>query len=251
MNHVAINPVVYSKEEQLGAHCHEQTQLTMVVFGAMGEMAQDQEQIYGPLDIVVKPAGTVHSNEFGDRGTQTLQFSLNPEWLFEFPELNELGRYRSFHCPALTRTMLGLFRQLKQNSDLTRNDCEKIFYRLRQGISEAIQPTNQTNRPRWLEHVANRINSESCNSLTVKQVSDDVDKHRVSVARAFRQHYGKSIKQIQQQIRVKRAAQLLTDSDKQLANVSIDCGFSDQSHLTRVFKSYTGLTPNQFRQLAH
>jgi AraC-like DNA-binding protein len=30
-------------------------------------------------------------------------------------------------------------------------------------------------------------------------------------------------------------------------HVAVQCGFSDQSHLTRVFKSRLGITPGRFR----
>jgi AraC-like DNA-binding protein len=32
-----------------------------------------------------------------------------------------------------------------------------------------------------------------------------------------------------------------------LAQVAIDAGFSDQSHLNRVFRRFTGMTPGQYR----
>lgn len=48
--------------------------------------------------------------------------------------------------------------------------------------------------------------------------------------------------------RVRRAKQLLR-SDTPIAEVAVDCGFSSQSHLTRVFHNQTGRTPAQFRKL--
>ena len=48
--------------------------------------------------------------------------------------------------------------------------------------------------------------------------------------------------------RVRRAKQLLR-SDAPLVEVAVDCGFSSQSHLTRVFREHTGRTPAQYRKL--
>jgi len=47
--------------------------------------------------------------------------------------------------------------------------------------------------------------------------------------------------------RVKRAAELLREK-RSLAHIAYETGFSDQSHLTRVFKSITGKTPLAFRR---
>ena len=48
--------------------------------------------------------------------------------------------------------------------------------------------------------------------------------------------------------RVRRAKQLL-GSDAPIVEVAVDCGFSSQSHLTRVFREQTGRTPAQYRKL--
>lgn len=47
--------------------------------------------------------------------------------------------------------------------------------------------------------------------------------------------------------RIEAACELLRSTDKQIADVAIDCGFYDQSAFTRQFKSTTGLTPGKYR----
>lgn len=47
--------------------------------------------------------------------------------------------------------------------------------------------------------------------------------------------------------RVERAKELLRNREVPLAIISLDCGFSSQSHFTTVFKRETGFTPAQYR----
>jgi AraC family transcriptional regulator len=47
--------------------------------------------------------------------------------------------------------------------------------------------------------------------------------------------------------RVDRAKQILKHSEKSLTDIALDCGFANQSHLTRHFKKYTGVTPSRYR----
>jgi AraC family transcriptional regulator len=49
------------------------------------------------------------------------------------------------------------------------------------------------------------------------------------------------------QQRVERAKQLLKNSQKSLADISLDCGFASQSHLNRHFHKLTGATPKKYR----
>lgn len=48
--------------------------------------------------------------------------------------------------------------------------------------------------------------------------------------------------------RVARARDLLVQSDLPIADVAVSCGFSDQSHMTRVFTRITGSTPGAWRR---
>ncbi|MGZ3498725.1 MAG: helix-turn-helix domain-containing protein [Vulcanimicrobiaceae bacterium] len=52
-------------------------------------------------------------------------------------------------------------------------------------------------------------------------------------------------------LRVSHACTRLNEANARLADVGIDCGFVDQSHFTRVFKSITGMTPAVFRNLIY
>jgi transcriptional regulator GlxA family with amidase domain len=48
-------------------------------------------------------------------------------------------------------------------------------------------------------------------------------------------------------LRVDRACHLLAHTDHSLARIAQDCGYSDQSYFTRVFRRRTGQTPGNFR----
>jgi AraC family transcriptional regulator len=80
---------------------------------------------------------------------------------------------------------------------------------------------------------------------------------RVSVAcglpvgrfvRAFRQTTGMPPHRWLRQFRVERAQALLFGSRLSLAQIAYDCGFSDQSHFTRVFTAAIGITPGLWRR---
>jgi AraC family transcriptional regulator len=49
-------------------------------------------------------------------------------------------------------------------------------------------------------------------------------------------------------LRVKSALELIRDGRHSLAEIAIQCGFSDQSHFSRAFKRATGATPGAWRR---
>jgi AraC-like DNA-binding protein len=67
--------------------------------------------------------------------------------------------------------------------------------------------------------------------------------------RAFRLATGIPPHRWLRQFRVDRAKELLFGSRLSLAQIAYDCGFSDQSHFTRVFSAAVGITPGAWRRL--
>jgi AraC-like DNA-binding protein len=68
-------------------------------------------------------------------------------------------------------------------------------------------------------------------------------------ARAFRRATGTPPHRWLLKRRVERAKQLLLGGEHRLAEIAIACGFVDQSHLTRVFVQFEGLSPGKWRRL--
>jgi len=66
---------------------------------------------------------------------------------------------------------------------------------------------------------------------------------------AFKATYGVTPYQWRTQSRVARAKALIQDSTLTIAQIALQCGFVDQSHLTRVFSKHTGLGPARWRRL--
>jgi len=49
-------------------------------------------------------------------------------------------------------------------------------------------------------------------------------------------------------LRVAAARSRVMDSQDSLAAIALDCGFADQSHLTRAFRLRYGLSPGRMRR---
>ncbi|RWR27648.1 AraC family transcriptional regulator [Sinirhodobacter populi] len=69
-------------------------------------------------------------------------------------------------------------------------------------------------------------------------------------AHAFKRTTRETPLQWQMRRRIERAQQALSDPKTSVAEVAAMTGFADQSHLTRVFRTYTGSTPAVWRRSA-
>ena len=82
-------------------------------------------------------------------------------------------------------------------------------------------------------------------------VSDVADELGVSVqylSSIFKKITGKNIKYFIQNEKIKEAEFLLVNTDLSIHKISVDLGYSNQSHFTKVFKELSGMTPSSFRK---
>jgi len=67
-------------------------------------------------------------------------------------------------------------------------------------------------------------------------------------SRVVKQTFGHSYTDLLARMRVDKSRELLVRSDKSLIQICLDCGFSDPSYYTKVFRKYTGHTPSEYRR---
>ena len=82
------------------------------------------------------------------------------------------------------------------------------------------------------------------------EVTDMAEHVLLSVSqlqREFSKNFGITPNRYLREVRVGVVRHLLRNSDLPLGTIATDCGFYDQSHMTRHFKASTGLTPLKYR----
>jgi AraC-like DNA-binding protein len=70
-----------------------------------------------------------------------------------------------------------------------------------------------------------------------------------TIAHQLPQETGKTFGQLRRETRIALAKRLLATSTMGISTIADACGFSDQSHFTRVFKAEISLTPGEFRKM--
>ena len=84
--------------------------------------------------------------------------------------------------------------------------------------------------------------------MALGEVAGHVGISERHLQRLFRQAIGMSIQQFIIHSRVHTAAHHLTRASRPLAEIALDCGFSDQSAFTNTFRRIIGLSPREYRK---
>lgn len=101
----------------------------------------------------------------------------------------------------------------------------------------------------WLRKARELLHDRMLEPLRLREIADAVEVDPGQLSRAFRQSFGASPGEYLRRLRVEHAAREIEQTTKPIAEIAAGSGFSDQAHLSRVFKQYRGISPSKFRDL--
>ena len=85
--------------------------------------------------------------------------------------------------------------------------------------------------------------------LTLEEVADQVGFNASYFSTLFKKESGQNFQEYLSEVRMNRAKELLKETNRNVAAICSDVGYSDLKHFTQSFKKFTGLKPNEFRKL--
>jgi len=103
--------------------------------------------------------------------------------------------------------------------------------------------------PRVMTLIVERVDAHLRVRATLEEISTGFGLSPSHFARKFQQSTGLSLNRFMNRRRIGQSLALLRTGRAPLAQLSLDLGFSSQSHFTRLFSGLTGLTPHQFRRV--
>ncbi len=85
-------------------------------------------------------------------------------------------------------------------------------------------------------------------NLGISQIADELQMHRSTIFRCFRQHYGISPSRYLRGLRAQKALALLRSENCPIHEVATQAGFVDPNYLSRCVRDITGMSPLEFRK---
>lgn len=157
--------------------------------------------------------------------------------------------------PLLAQLGFALWEELEQCSPCGRLYGDTVARMLavhlwrRYGSVAAPAPSTRWRRlsARQMKRVAEYVEGRIGEDLSLAMLALQAGLSPYHFARLFRNTTGQSPHQFVLRQRVETALRLLIETDLPLVLVAARSGFSDQSHLTRVFRSKVGITPGAYR----
>jgi AraC family transcriptional regulator len=196
---------------------------------------------------VFTPPGEIHSEQFHDSGGYCFILEIGPNQMERFHEHSaRLDNANNYHVGLPAWLTMRLYREHRQMDEISPLIIEGLGLEI---IAEVARPKLRSERrpPRWLLQARDLVRAEFSRKLTLNSIAKTVDIHPVHLATMFRQHYRQTVGEYVRQLRIEYVCGEISTSDAPLVDIALAAGFSDQSHLSKTFKQFTGMSPARFR----
>jgi AraC-like DNA-binding protein len=100
-----------------------------------------------------------------------------------------------------------------------------------------------------IEKTQQYIHQNFGNKLTVSSLAQTANMSVSHFMRVFKRETGLSPMEYLIKVRIEKAKKLLSNSDRNITEISLSCGFGSTSHFSSCFLKQTGQTPTEYRKI--
>ena len=110
--------------------------------------------------------------------------------------------------------------------------------------------TQNINRDPRIQVVVDYLTPHLNEPFTIQSLSEMAQVSQTSFRRLFKAHTGKSPSDYIRELRMTSAARMLLTSDREIAEIGYQVGFSDANYFSRTFRQVFGVSPHQYRRIS-
>lgn len=246
-----ISETYYPGGLHLPRHVHKNPSITINLRGALQEIYGGRSvSLDEPFTMLVRPPCEQHEDRISPAGVRNLEIELtagSEPGAACGPVLERVSQLRHARLPFLAQQ---IHEELSVSDTAQPMILQGLVFELL-GTALRLQLGGRRGRilPAWLCRVREQLEDRFRESLRIGELARDAGVHPVYLARLFRAYFGASPGQYLRRVRIEWAArELQSPTLRLLSEIALEAGFADQSHFTRYFRRFTGVTPRQYRR---
>ncbi len=238
---LSVKSTLHEKSESK-FHAHHNSYLSILLSGMYSEVTSERQDTIFPSTIIYRPAHYKHKNQFITAKTTCLNIAFNPVWFDKLdvnpkkikPQIKNIQNY-----PMVLRLLI----------DFLKYDKIDFFEDLLLNIITGEEKVMTSARKPWLGKLIRILDNEIEESHSLKTLSERVFVHPNYMSRIFKEDLGITIGEYQMKRKLQCATKKLFTEKNSIALIASECGFFDESHFIKTFKTCNQITPHQFRIL--
>ena len=151
--------------------------------------------------------------------------------------------------PNSKKLWFEIYEQKSPDRGLIRLNILKILHNLLN--SDITIPANSSyltrNQARLAKNVQEIISKDISKHISMREISEKYNISETSLKNYFTAMFGMTVSEYMLNLRMKKAAGLLTESRLPISEIANLCGYSNQGRFARIFKNHYGMLPLEYR----
>lgn len=245
---ITLTRVHYSPSTRLRNHAHEKACFALIQCGGYVEAFGSRRFSLLAGNVLFRPAGEEHVDEFCTANTRCLLVEVTNEWLDRIREFGPLQNVPALsRGPRMAQLTTALHMQVEQNDAAAALAIEGLSYELGAELLRQSVPKQINYPPRWLRQVHAQLSEDPSNKFHLTDIAAQVGIHPVHLSRQFRRFYGINLGDFLRKRRVELSADRILRDEGTFGEIAVSLGFPDQSQFTRAFRKIMGVTPSEYK----
>ncbi|MEM9650417.1 MAG: AraC family transcriptional regulator [Bacteroidota bacterium] len=189
-----------------------------------------------------------HCNSNHSAKSRNLYIELEKEWFEKYDLKNDImeGSNQIDH-PSVKTLYHQIYIETKLKGNTFQMATESLLLNIF-GLLSEVNVAKTTSRPPWVNTVKEIIHDQFSEKITLQFLSKETNIHPTHISRDFPRYFGATLGSYIRKIRIEHSVSLLIKSES-VTDIAYQCGFSDQSHFIRCFKSTYDMTPNKLKNI--
>lgn len=114
--------------------------------------------------------------------------------------------------------------------------------------SDLLYHSSNMRHSERMKEILSYIHRNFNNKITIVGIANHMNISRVECFRCFKHYMNKTPVEYINEYRLQQTAKLLRETEKSIAEISIECGFENISYFNKIFKNAYSMTPLQYRK---
>lgn len=252
-------------------HWHGEFEINFIISGCAEFICGDDRFLSHEGDIVVIPPNMLHAiypNEDCKQRYDTIVFSAEMIGASEndrcaaecIKPLTNGGasvncRITSGHIyyDELKTTAENIFSCAKGNTPrldmLMKSELLRFFWLLWESGDISAADENTVSKSDMIRPAIEYMNENFAENITVRQLAEVSHVSKSYFMRRFKEAAGMGAIEYLSRLRIKKACEILSETDKTSSETAAECGFGNLSNFNRQFRAVVGCTPREYRRL--
>lgn len=246
MQGIAVVETEYQNKVFEGWHSHNNAHITLFLKGGTSEKRKNLSTDVGPGSLLFYHSDELHLNHNTLFPSKNINIEIEDQLLKEL-QITEAVIEKSVQNTTLTKFLiLKIFRECIIADTFSSDTISMLFAQL----SNAHNHLERFEKgPLWVKSLNELLNDCWNENPNLKDLAQVLNLNPITISKNFPRYFGCTLGEYMRRIKINRSLSLIQTSKINLTEIALECGFADQSHFIRTFKSQTGFLPKKFQNL--